>query len=160
MNVRGDFKCVRQTACWRGSQTEYFTEPKGRKREEYFALGVPKRKCEISLHYPVVTVRAYRLALSSSRTHLKILWQVHGAETTAEKDHLQKNHTRECVRKPVLSSSSRWHSAVSTTQANRSILSGTGLSYRRQKLSLLMCCELMYAFPCPAVCSQTPKIFF
>jgi hypothetical protein len=59
----------------------------------------------MSLHYPAVTVRAYRLALSSSHRHLKMLWQVHGAETTEEKDHLQKNHTRECQRKPVLSSS-------------------------------------------------------
>lgn len=32
MNARGDFKCVRQTACWRGSQVEYFTESKGRKK--------------------------------------------------------------------------------------------------------------------------------
>lgn len=158
MNVRGDFKCVRQTACWRGSQTEYFTEPRGRKREEYFALGVPKRKCEISLHYPVVTVRAYRLALSSSRTHLKMLWQVHGAETTTEKEHLQKNHTiGNAWESPCyLSSSSHWRSAVSTTQASRSVLSGMGLSYRRQKLSLLMCCELMYAFPYPAVFPQYP----
>lgn len=43
MNVRGEFKSVRQTACWRGSQIVYFTEPKGRKKN-IFASGLPKNK--------------------------------------------------------------------------------------------------------------------
>lgn len=56
-----------------------------RKEEDYLALGVPKRKCEPRLHYPIVAVRAYRWALSSSHTHLKMLWQVRAAETTVKK---------------------------------------------------------------------------
>lgn len=62
MNGRGEFRRVRQTACWRGSRIVYLTEPQGRK-QNVFASGFLKNTREMCLS-PVVTARACRRALS------------------------------------------------------------------------------------------------
>lgn len=74
MNVRGELKSVRETACWRGSQIEYFIQPKGRKKN-IFASGFPKKKCEMCL-YSVVIGKVCSQALSGSHTSPKMPWQV------------------------------------------------------------------------------------
>lgn len=97
-----------------------------RKEEDYFALGVPERKCEPRLHYPVVAVRTSRRALSSSHTHLKMLWQVHAAETTVEKKITSSKISLGNARGSLCSLSNRRDMAVSTAKASRSILSYSG----------------------------------
>lgn len=97
-----------------------------RKEEDYFALGVPRRKCEPRLHYPIAAVRAYRRALSSSHTHLKMLWQVHAAGTTVEEKITSSKISLGNARGSLCSLSNRRDMAVSTAKAGRNILSDSG----------------------------------
>lgn len=86
--VRGESKSVRETACWRGSQIEYFIEPKGRKKN-IFASGFPKKKCEMCL-YAVVIGKVCSRALSGVHTFPKMPWQVRCVESTVGASTLRK----------------------------------------------------------------------
>lgn len=86
--MRGELKSVKETACWRGSQIEYFIEPKGRKKN-IFASGFPKKKCEKCL-YSVVIGKVCSRTVSGSRTSPQMPWQVGCVETTVGESTLQK----------------------------------------------------------------------
>lgn len=117
----------------------------------------------MSFHYPIVTVRAYGWALSSIHMHLKMLWQVHGAETRVEKDHLQKNHTGECPGKPMLSFSNHKDIAVSTAKANRYVLSYSGVVLQEADAvaaNVVSVYRVNQFFPSATSLLSAPEVFF
>lgn len=134
-----------------------------RKEEDYFALGVPERKCEPRLHYPVVAVRAYRRALSSSHTHLKMLWQVQAAETTVEQKITSSKISLGNAWGSLCSLSNRRDMAVSTAKASRSILSYSGAGWQEADAVPV---NMMSAYRCQSTLSfftsllQDPENFF